>query len=1154
MKDQRLLVPVLIAALCATTVWGQSFTAAIRGAVTDASGAVIPGATVVATEANRNVAHSTITDREGRYFLTALPPGPYSLTVETTGFKKVSQPAFDLVVQQQATINIRLEVGDVTSVVSVESSAPLLNTTNASLGQVVDNKYILSLPNIGRNTLALTYMTPGVVGSAGRRGDNSTNFVANGSRNSTSDILVDGVTVTTVEQNSGITDLKYTPSVDAVQEFKMQTNFFPAEYGQTGGAVINMVTKSGTNDFHGTGFYFLRRAELNANGWFANRAGNARPDFKRDQFGGIFGGPVKKDKTFFFVTYEQTGQKSPTSQTATFPTVPQRGGDFSQTFQSNGQMVAVFDPFDTFTNGAGQLERRPFPNNRIPVSRFDPVAAKALSFFPLPNQVTNAVTNQNNWFSQGVNKSDSKQMDLKGDHNFSEKNRLTGRYSLFRNDGTPANLFGEGNPAFTFNDGPNDTRTRSAVADFTRAQSATSVWTLRYGLVYSNFHRNALEKFDLTTLGLPAYMKTNATHLVFPTFAPGGYTDIGTEGWVIMDRQEGVHQISGSYSKFLGAHTLKLGGEFRQFFLDYAQPGYPSGQVAFDAQVTRQLQNVGNNFQGNGLATMMLGWGTGGQFHIDPKVFSRSRYMGYHVQDDWKVTRKLTLNLGLRYEFDIPRWETQNRQSYWDLDAKAPINVPGYDLRGVFKFVDDNNRSPFKGDYNNFSPRLGFAYALDNKTSIRAGYAILYTLSRATVFGHTGSGFTVNPAPTFSLDSNATRYTDLSNPYKDGMLLPPGRSKGDATFIGLGGGTIVPTNNRNPENYTWNLSVQREVAGGGVVEVNYTGSRGAHLFYPFTSLSPLDPSLWYPGNPGAFTRDQLNAQVPNPFYGVITDPLAVNLNRATAQRFRLLRPMPHFDGTNAGTSEPPVANSYYHALQMKYEKRFSRGLTFVGHYTWSKMIDDSSISSGNTSWLGGSTNLQNPLNRRGEKSLSAHDIAHRMVLTGSYQLPFGKGRKLAGGASRLVDAFIGGWEVSAFGLFQGGNPLQISQDGGTLQNGNQRPNLIGDPSTSGGVVDRLNGYFNQAAFTRPAIDTFGSAPRYLGYRGPAIKTIDAALLKSWRTTESHRFEFRLETTNTTNTPIFADPSSTAFGAGNFGTINNTKIGARNVQLGLKYYF
>jgi hypothetical protein len=1139
--------------LLAATAWSQSFTASIRGTVTDATGAAVPGAKVVLNETDRNVNHPTVTDPQGRYTVTALQPGNYSMSVEATGFRKHVQQQFQMLVQQQVTQDIQLQVGDVSSTVNVESSAPLLNTTIASLGQVIDNKFMVTLPNIGRDSLALAYLTPGVVGSAGRRGDTNTNFSANGSRNSTSDVMVDGVTVTTVEQNSGITDLKYKPSVDSVQEFKMQTNFFPAEYGQTGGAVVNMVTKSGTNQFHGTGFYFLRHNDFNANSWFANRSGSARPLFRRDQFGGVVGGPIKKNKTFFFATFERTAQKSPTSETATFPTALQRDGNFSETRQSNGQMIQMFDPFAASRNSANQVERQPFPGNVIPKGRMDPIALKALAHFPLGNQTTNAVTNNNNWFVQDVNKSLSKQMDFKGDHTINDKMRLTGRFSYAPNAGTPANLFGEGNPAFTFNNGPTGTKTKSIVSEFTRTENATTVWTVRYGLIYSDFHRDAMAPFDLTTLGFPEYMKANATYPVFPTIAPEGFTDIGTEGYVIMDRQEGTHVVSGSVSKFIGGHTIKAGGEFKHNFLDYLQPGYPSGQVAFSSQVTRQLQNVNNNLQGNGLATMLLGWGTGGQFHIDPKVFTRSRYMGYYFQDDWKVSRKLTLNLGLRYEFDIPRWETQDRQSYWDLDQKSPISVPGYDLKGVLKFTDSNRRSPFNGDYNNFSPRLGFAYALDEKTSIRGGWGLLYQLSRATVYGHTGAGFNVNSQPTYSLDSNETLFANLNNPYPQGMLLPPGRSNGDSTYLGLNVGTPVPSLNRNPEYYSWNWSVQRQV-GTGVVEVNYTGSRGAHLFYPFTSLSPLPLNVWYPGTPGAFTRDQLNANVPNPFFGVITDPLAVDMNRATIQRFRLLRPMTQYNGASSGTAEPATANSYYHALQMKYEKRFAKGLTFLGHYTWSKMIDDSSVASGNVTWLGGTTSLQNPFNRAAEKSLSAHDIPHRVVLSGAYQLPFGKGKLFGGGANRLLDAFIGGWEMSAFALFQAGNPLQVSQNGGILQNGTQRPNLIGDPSTSGGVVDRLNnGYFNMAAFSQPAPDTFGSAPRYLNYRGPGIKSVDGALLKSWATFEGQRFEFRIEAVNLTNTPMFGDPAN-AYGNSNFGTITGTKVGARNVQLGLKYYF
>lgn len=927
----------------------------------------------------------------------------------------------------------------------------------------------------------------------------------------------------------------------------MQTNFFSAEYGQTGGAVVNMVTRSGTNEFHGTGYYFLRHSDLNANDWFSNRAGRSIPYYRRDQLGGVLGGPIIKDKTFFLGSLEYTRTKSPLTFTATFPTLLQREGDFSQTRNTAGQVMTIYNPFDTFVNAAGNIERRPFPGNVIPKSMMDPVALKALAYFPKPNQPGHPVTETNNWFEQGINLSRGPQTNLRGDHHFNENNRISGRYSYTRGRGSPPNVFGDLAPAFTFNYGPNLYTATSVVSEFTRVRSATSLWSVRYGLTYSTYWRNPFEPFDLTSLGFPKYMKDNATHLVFPTIAPDGYTDIGTEGWLIMDRQEGVHHFSGFYSKIAGGHNMKFGAETRRNFLDYAQPGYPSGQVSFGRGVTCKDRFTCPGNEGNGLAAMLIGWATGGQFHIDPKVFSRSAYWGFYFQDDWKITPKLTLNLGVRYDFDVPRWEKFDRQSYWDLDAQSPIRVQGYDTRGVFRFTDQNRRSPFDSDLNNWQPRIGFAWAVSPKWAIRSGYGLFYQLSRATVFGHTGAGFVVNSTPTFTLDSHATLYARLNNPYPDGMLLPPGRSLGERTFLGLNASTILPSNNRNPEYHSWNLSIQRELPFQSVLELNYTGSRGTHLFLPFTSLTPLHPMYWPMG------RSTLTGAVPNPFYGHITDPRATNLNRPTVQLFRLLRPMPHFDGAGVGTAEPPRADSNYHALQVKWEKRYSKGLTMITHYTWSKMIDNASHGSGNYAWLGGATGIQYIWNLRLERSLSAHDVAHRVVLTGAWEMPVGRGRRFGSDWSRPLDLILGGWEVSGMAILQSGMPLHVTQSGGSIWDGTQRPNLIGDPSTSGSVVSRLNQWFNPAAFSQPAIDTIGTAPRNLNYRGPAIKTLDAALLKSFRIKEGQRFEFRIEAQNATNTPVFADPN-TSFGSTAFGQITGVKVGPRNVQLGMKYYF
>ncbi len=842
-----LLHSLAFAILSCSVAFGQSFTASVRGTAKDPSGSSIPGASVSITDAERGTTQVTVADLEGRFAITTLPPGQYVLTVEAPGFKKFSSGKLSLAVQQQATVEVRLEVGDLSETLEVSGSAALVNTTIANLGQVIDNQTIVSLPNLGRNPMAFTYLTPGVVGSGGRPGDSNTNFVANGSRNSTSDVLLDGVTVVTVEQNSGVTDLKYSPAVDAVQEFKVQTNFFSAEFGQTGGAVVNMVMKSGTNNFNGTGYYFARNSALNANSWFTNRASREKPYYRRDQVGGVLGGPLVKNKTFFFVTYEYTQSKSPLSSTRSVPTLLQRQGDFSETRNAAGQVMTIYNPFDTFVNAQGNLERRPFPGNRIPPSMMDPIALKALAYFPLPNTTSTSITDTNNWFGQGLSQDVNRQMNFKVDQNFSSRNRLTGRYSYAPYTNTPPNIFGDQGPAFPLNNGPIVGSAHSVVTEFTRTQSSSALWSVRYGLTYAAFTRDPIQNFNLTELGLPQYMKSQATFDVFPRFAPDGYSPIGTEGWLKMDRQEGVHHFSGSYTQVIGGHNFKAGAESRFNFLDYAQPGYPAGQFSFGRGITCRDRFTCPGNEGNGLATMLLGWPTSGDFHIDPKVFTRSAYWGFYAHDDWRVSQKFTLNLGLRYDFDVPRWETQDRQSYWDLEAQSPIVVPGYDTRGVIKFVDGNKRSPFDADMNNLQPRIGIAYALNPRTSIRSGYGLFYTLSRATVFGHTGGAFNVNATPTFTLDSNATRYATLANPYPNGMLLPPGRSLGDRTFLGLSAGTILPSNNRNPEYHSWNVSVQREVGWSSVLETNYTGSRGTHLFIPLTTLTPLDPQVLVDG-------------------------------------------------------------------------------------------------------------------------------------------------------------------------------------------------------------------------------------------------------------------------------------------------------------------
>jgi hypothetical protein len=1148
---------LLCAVLTMPALWAQTFNASIRGVVTDKSQAAVPSAKITVTEISRNLDHTAVTDSSGRYNVTALPPGRYTLKAEATGFDKYSQKAFDLQVQQEATVNVELSVGGVSTSVEVSSSAPLINTTSADLGTVVDNRFIQSMPLAGRQPLSLVSLAAGITPvntSAG--GQSSTNFVANGVRNSTSDVLLDGMSLTNVEQNSGITNLEYQPSVDVVEEFKVQTNFFSAEFGNTGGAVVNMVTKSGTNEFHGVGYEFARNSAMNANSWFSNRAGKSIPDFKRNVFGGTIGGPVLipklyngHNKTFFFYDFEGTRQSNAATQLSSIPTLKERSGDFSDTRDASGNLITIYNPFDTYKTADGRTLRNPFAGNMIPLSAQNPIAIKALSYYPKPTSDGSAFTHTNNFFGQGVAQSQANQMDAKIDHNLNDKMRFSTRYSLNFSNDTPANFFG--NLADPYSNGDSRSRTQQFVYDFTRIQSPTTIINLRYGVLRQHAQTDPKSNgFDPTSLGLPSIYLTSGV-LQFPAFQPEGYQQVGMVGYGRIVRGDDVQSIIGSVTKIMGAHSLKVGAEARLMRLNYLQPGYPQGNFTFSRAITNQDPNASSSSQGNGIASMLLGWGSGGDYHLDPPSASASKYLGFYGQDDWKITRKLTINLGLRYDFDLPRTERYNRLSWFDFNAPSPLagKVPGYpDLKGQFKFADNNNRSPINGDYNNFQPRFGFAYALDDKTAIRGGYGIFYTVSRATIKGHTGAAFSTDSTPEFSRDGGLTEYASLSNPYPNGLTLPPGNSLGASTFLGLGIGTETRAD-ANPQYQSWNFSVQRQLPASSVLEVNYTGSKGTHLYFGggVENQNRLDPSYWSMG------RTALNALVPNPFFGIITDPKS-RLSAPTVTLNTLLRPYPQYAGGVSG-STPNIGNSIYHAVQFKYDKRFSHGLSFLTYYTISKLIDDSSFSSGNVAWLGGTTSVQNYKNLRLERSVSAMDVPQRLVMSFSYELPVGKGKAFGGNINKKLNAVVGGWVIDSLMTFSKGYPIAPALQGGVLWEGSQRPNLIGDPSTSGSVESRINNYFNTAAFSRPAPDTFGTAPRTLNYRTPGIKNADFSLLKNVYITEAKRLQFRLEAFNVTNSVTFGTPNAT-FGSSSFGVISGYAggRGPRELQVAVKFYY
>jgi hypothetical protein len=1136
----------------------QSYTGSIRGTITDNTKAPVPGARITATDADRNVDYSTVTDTSGRYSMPTLPAARYTLSVTAQGFDKATQPAFQLEVQQQATIDVELKVGSVTTTVEVQALAPILNTTSATLGQVVENKIIMTLPQNTRNPLGLIQLAPGVVTTG-----SGTNFVSSGVRNNASEILMDGGPLTGIEQNGGVTDVKYTPTMDVVEEFKVQTNFFSAEFGNSGGTVVNMVSKSGTNQVHGVGYYFRRDNAMNANNWFSNARNSPLADSKRDNYGATVGGPVilpkiynGKNRTFFFGDYDRISALSATTSLGSVPTAQQLSGDFSDTRLANGNVVPLFDPYSTFKDANGNTLRNPIPGNIIPASRQNPITLAFIKFYPAPNQPGNPFTRVNNWFGQGSTPSNGNKADVKIDHNFSEKQRLSARYGVNWTYNGVANLTGN----ISHNGNPGTERDQNFILDYTRTQSPTTVITLRAGVLRVKSIRDPLSTgFDATTLGLPAYMTAATGTKAFPQFS-AQYRSMGAGGFAIIHRYEDVYQYMGSVTKIFGGHTLKAGVEFRKLHENYYQPNTPNGSFTFSRNTTAQNPTVSSSTQGDGLASALLGWGSGGQVSIDYPTAQSSGYFGTYLNEDWRVSRKLTVNLGLRYDFDIPRTDRFNRINWMDLNAPAPIaDVPQIkalypNLKGVMRFADDDHRTPYSGDWNNVQPRVGFAYALNNKTSIRGAYGIFYVVSRHTIKGEVGTafGFTDSSIP-WSLDSGLTQFASFTNPWPAGLTFPPGKNA--SFFLGMGAGTPLPQDD-NPQYQQWTMSVQRELPGQGVIEVNYVGTKGTHLYFGtndvVSNLDVLYPTYWSLGRGTSGTG--LNALVANPFYGIITNPVATTYNQPTIQLRRLLTPYPEYTSVGGYRASRNIANSIYHALQVKYEKRFSRGLSMIAHYTFSKMISDSDESGSDVDFFAGGSSVQDIFNLRNERSLSTFDRTHRVLVSFDYQLPVGRGRSLGKGMNKLLDGVIGGWEVSTIISGSSGAPLGVTQSASNLWNSaNQRPNLVGDPSIPGSTRDKLNQYFNVNAFSQVNPDIIGSSPRFLSnYRGPVLWNTDAALMKNFNIRERKYVQLRLEGYAVKNAPQWGMPN-TSFGDTSFGQITSS-TGQRTLQVAAKFYY
>jgi hypothetical protein len=1126
----------LLLVLCGFSIssYAQSYTATILGSVKDPTGAMVPQVSITVTNVANNSKTEASSDAAGDFVIPQLAPGQYRIEASAPGFKKFVREGVVLQVQQQARMDITLAVGEVTESVMVTADASLLETTTSSVGRVVDNRRIRDLPLNTRNVYSLIFLTPGVSGSIGNN-YNSMSYSVNGARATMMDTIIDGVTASFPTVN-GFTGISVFPSVDAIEEFKVQGANYSAEFGRSLGSVLNVVFKSGANDLHGSAFEFLRNSKLDANNFFANRRGQQLESFKRNQFGGTLSGPIKRDRTFYMGSFEGLRERAAANTITTVPTDLQRRGDFSQTLASNGQRILIFDPFTTRANPSGSgFIRDAFTGNVIPATRFDPVAVNALRYYPQPNTVTNAVTNLNNYGASGSRQINYDQFDIRIDHTINDKQRFFARYSHRKTEDVPAKFFPEDT---TVAEGRviQENRVRGAVADYTNTLSPNTILSLRMGFARTLFvFSNQGLGFLPSSLGLPRDIDTAADRAMFPRFGASGYVNLGGNDhrWNAFMS----HTALGNLTKIMGRHSLKFGYEGRLIRVNVWE-ARSAGTFNFAPGFTQGPDpNRASSTAGHSIASMLLGTGTTGNVLIQgwKNVASQSFYHAWYVHDDWRITTKLTLNLGLRYDLDTPRTERYNRMNWFDPYAPSPLarRVPEYpNLAGgvVFVGVDGNPRSQYIWDRNNLAPRVGFAYQATAKTVIRGGYAHVFGPSNQAAQGTVGPfGFRTENLWVTTLDG-ITPFNLLRNPYPQGFRPPPGASEGLLTQAGAGlQGVLRDT--VTPWAMQWNFSVQRELPGQMLLEVAYVGTRGLQLSRAGESglnLNQLPASAMALGS-------QLNQQVRNPFYGIVNNGVLV---APTVARGQLLRPYPQF--TDIIPLYSSGSSSSYHSLQVTGSKRLSHGLQFEGSYTWAKNLDYG-------------MSHQDSYFIRDSKSLADIDLAHRFVIGYIYELPFGRGRRFGSDASGVANWILGGWQFNGITTFVTGTPLQITANNTAgLFNPVTRPNNNGQSGRkSGPVHERLDAYFDRTVFSQPAPFTFGNvSPRVSGLRNDGVRNFDLSLFKDFAVTEKVRVQFRAEFLNAFNTPRFGGPN-TSVTSNAIGTITSQANAPRQTQFGLK---
>lgn len=1152
----------------AVPLLAQTSTGTILGIVRDSSGAVVPGTTVRAVEISTSVTRSSVSSDLGYFEILFLPPGLYRIEAEKPGFEKFVQNSVKLDVAMKLEIDVTLHTGSVRQTVTVSGQSPLLETTSSSTGQDVVTQQLANLPSSNRNLMQIATALPGVVALSATAAPATSgsvgfgNWVASGSVSNTNEFMLDGATAIMANMNG----LSIIPTLDALQEFKIQTNGLPAEFGRTGGAVLNAVYKSGTNAPHGELYDYAKNRVLNANTWANNKGGLGKTFTNVQTFGGTFGGPVVlpkiydgRNKTFFFFNFEGYRDVLPGQVLTTVPTAMQLQGNFSQTFNSSGSQTIIYDPTTAalVPGSTTQYARQPFSGNIIPNNRINMVAANMIKYYAAPNYPpSNAFTNANNYLVNPAGYDRQNEWALKVDHNLSNSTRLFARYAQSSQGGGAANVFGatpscssclvHTNPAGDYSPrgGGSDLFVwpKNFVAGYTETLSPTLLLDLRFAV-----NRQLLARipqstgFDVTSLGLPASLAQYLYWDQFPALTIQNYVGLGTySNGDLIRRGDSTIATEDSLTKIAGRHTLKMGADFRQFRYDEVQVSDESTAFSFDTTWTQKNPFTATANSGYGLASFLLGLPTSGDV-IRPNADSiQFYYIAGYIQDDWRVTNRLTLNLGFRYDVETPYTERYNRMSYFDPTAKSIATNYVSTALGGLAFPGVNGNSRYRQNLSLWrpGPRVGLAYRLPGAAVFRAAYGILYQPS-LDINGYGASPFGDAPwlattAYVSSTNGGLTPSGSLSNPFPSGFLTAPGSSLGASALLG----TSISDQLKNlPVTYIqeYNAGFQKQFRSW-LFDVGYVGSHGVHVAMQ-VPMDQLLPSQYAQGN-------ALNTQVANPFLGMVSIGTYAN---ATLSQGQLLEPYPQFPGIT--NQDENIGYYEYNSLQIKAERRFANGVGILASFVWAKEIGDAASLYYNTG-----DPVQNEYDLRAERTLNPYNIPRRLTLDWLWELPIGKGYRFLNNLPSGVNRLVTGWQANGILVLQDGFPLVITNSSNVVGFGaGSRPNNDGQSARLPSSERTPAKWFNTSVFSLPPAFTFGSeGPTSSDLRGQGVNSWNVSLAKRTPIRENMNLEFRAEFDDFFNHPLWASPGTTV-NTPTFGVVGS-KTGNRIGQLSLKLTF